>query len=34
MVIKGLTIKAPSPQNGQIHSEHSSDFADELFEYI
>ena len=27
-----LTFQAPTPQNGQTHSENSSAFADKLFE--
>ena len=30
----GLTLSAPIPQNGQTHSNNSSDIADELFECL
>ena len=29
-----LTLKAPTPQNGQTHSNSSSGTADELFECV
>ena len=29
-----LTLRAPTPQNGQTHSNNSSALADELFECI
>ena len=32
--MKGLTLQAPTPQNGQTHSNNSLAFANELFEYV
>ena len=29
-----LTLKAPTPQNGQTHSNNSSATADKLFEWV
>ena len=30
----GLTIEAPTPQNGQTHSNNLSEFGDKLFEFV
>ena len=32
--VLGLTLKAPTPQNGQTHSNNSSATADELFQCV